>query len=532
MESMKILSAEEMAACDRVTSEQFGISLNTLMQAAGAAVARFALLRHPRAARVLVLCGRGNNGGDGMVAAQALAASGRRVTAILLSAEDGLREELKELWSGLKADGRVRLFACSEEAALQKLLDDCADAELVIDAMVGTGLRAPLRGLALCAVQWLRRQALPVLAVDLPSGWDADESHAELAAPADAVVTFTAPKLAHALGQLTRRWSDPVVVAAIGSPPEAIQTNSGLHWTGAAKAIFETARAADAHKGSFGHVLVAGGSAGKAGAVAMAAMAAMRTGAGLVTAAVPEPTLPLVAGFAPEMMTVPLAAGATALLERKTVLAIGPGLGTDASAEAALRTLLDGCRVPVVIDADGLNLLAREPGWVKKLARGRRLILTPHPGEMARLVGATVAGIEQDRLRVAREYATANGVTLVLKGHRTLVAHADGRVAVNTTGNPGMAKGGSGDILTGMIAAAIAQFPTRLPEAVEAAVCLHGLAGNCAARRLDEHTMLATDTLAALSEAFRLRLTDEDGFVWLQGAGQAVTLAANPERQA
>lgn len=531
MRGMQILTASEMADCDRMTSERYGVPAQALMQAAGEAVARFAAKRYENRRRVLVLCGRGNNGGDGMVAAQALAARGWQVTAILLGDEQGLRADLRARWEDIKSDARLRLVACAEEAALTRLLCDCAEAEWVMDAMVGTGFRGPLRGLPLLAVQWLRAQPIPVLAVDLPSGWDADQSSVKVAAPADAVVTFTAPKPAHALGLLTRRWSDPVVVAGIGSPAEAVRTGSGLHWCGAAKTVFEAARAADAHKGSFGHVLVAGGSVGKSGAAAMAAMAAMRTGAGLVTAAVPETVMALVAGFAPEMMTLSLATDAETLLERKTVLAIGPGLGTDSAAEAALRRLLDQRSLPTVIDADGLNLLAREPGSVKNLARDRRLILTPHPGEMARLTGRTVAEIERDRMSVARAYAEANQVTLVLKGHRTLVAYADGRMAVNTTGNPGMARGGSGDVLTGMIAAAVAQFPDRIDEAVEAAVCLHGLAGDCAAHRLDEHSMLATDILAALSEALRLRLIDGDGFVWLQGAALAEhAMRADAER--
>lgn len=518
---MKILTAAEMAACDRVTSERFGVSQWALMQAAGSAVARYALRHFTGASRIVALCGRGNNGGDGMVAALELAGAGRFVTVALLGDSNGLRAEPARLWNELKDTPGVSRSVFAEEAAQSDWIALLRDADLVVDAVTGTGFRAPLRGLALQLLEALREVSVPVLAVDLPSGWDADAATSTLAFPADAVVTFTAPKPAHVLGHLTRRWSNPVVVAQIGSPPEAVTTTTDLHWAGSAKSIVEAARAVRAHKGSFGHVLVAGGSVGKSGSVAMSAMAAMRSGAGLVTVAAPAAVMAQVAGCAPEMMTMPLDADPCALLERKTVVAIGPGMGTDESAREALWRLLNAKAseaVPLVLDADALNLLSLEPGSVKSLARRHKLVLTPHPGEMARLTGMTVVEIEHDRVGTARRFAREHGVTLVLKGSRTLVAHANGEVAVNTTGNPGMAKGGSGDVLTGILAAMLAQFPGKISQAVEAAVCLHGLAGDIAALRLDEISMLATDTIAALSQTFRLRLVDDDGFVWLQGA--------------
>ena len=510
-----------MATCDRVTSERFGVPQRVLMQAAGVAVARFARQHFPRARRVTVLCGRGNNGGDGMVAACELARAGRMVTVVLLGDPNGLRDEAARLWSALEHVPGVTREVVAEDATRESCEALLRVADLVVDAVTGTGFRPPLRGLALAVVAMLRTASAPVLAVDLPTGWDADAATSTQAFPADALVTFTAPKPAHVLGHLTRRWSDPVVVAQIGSPPEAIATGSGLRWAGASKSMVEAARAVNAHKGSFGHVLLVGGSIGKAGAVAMAAMAALRTGAGLVTVATPTAVQEQVAAYAPEMMTMPLDADACALLERKTVVAIGPGMGTEEQARKTMGRLLDEMEndaVPMVLDADALNLLSAEPGRVKSLAQRHKLVLTPHPGEMARLTGKTVAEVEQDRVGVARRFAQEHGVTLVLKGSRTLVAHADGQVAVNTTGNPGMAKGGSGDVLTGVLAAMLAQFPDKISHAVEAAVCLHGLAADIAARRLDEHSMLATDTIASLSRAFALRLVEEDGWAWLQGA--------------
>ena len=516
---MQILTAEEMSACDRLTSEQFGVSMSQLMEAAGRAVAQFAQRCFPDKTRILVLCGRGHNGGDGMVAARELALAGNAVSVVLLGEEAGLRAEVRNCWHALVSTPGVVASACRTQDELGSLLASNGDAELIVDAIVGTGLQAALRGTPALAVEWLGRVNVPVLAVDLPSGWDADSASAESAAPADAVVTFTAPKLAHALGSgLTRRWSNPVIVAPIGSPCEAVRSQTQLHWTGSAKSIFEKPRAANAHKGSFGHVLVAGGSAGKTGAVAMAAMAAMRTGAGLVTAAAPAAVLDSVTGFAPEMMSLPLESDVAALLERKTVLAIGPGMGTSVAARRIFRELLEACTVPVVIDADGLNLLAQDLSQLSAMRGGKQWILTPHPGEMARLAGISVAELEANRLATARGFASQHQVTLILKGHRTLVAHPDGSVAVNTTGNPGMAKGGSGDVLTGMVAAALAQFPAKPKDAVEAAVHLHGLAGDFAAGQWGEHSLLATDLLHSLPEAIRLR--NADGWSWLQGAAQ------------
>jgi NAD(P)H-hydrate epimerase len=276
----------------------------------------------------------------------------------------------------------------------------------------------------------------------------------------------------------------------------------------------------------------AGGTAGgKSGAPALAALGALRAGAGLVTAAVPAPALALVAAVAPELMTWPLAATAAgcigaenlapetvaALTAGKTVLAIGPGMGQSPETAKFTIGLLSATRIPAVIDADALNILAAEPELLAKLAKGRTLVLTPHPGEMARLAGMSRTEIQANRLVVARRFSQHNGVTLVLKGWRTLIAHPDGRVAVNTTGNPGMAKGGSGDLLTGLIAGLLAQYPDEPARAVEAAVYLHGFAADLAVRCDDEHTLLATDSLPQLARAFRFDSRGQTGYLWLQG---------------
>ncbi len=541
---MHVLSAAEMQACDRATTERFGVPSLLLMRAASSAVATFAQQFLPNARRVTVLCGRGNNGGDGMMTAHLLVQAGLDVTTLLLGTPEELKGDAAHAWRELTSpmQGRAHVIASAADLVRYK---DALDTDLMVDAVLGTGFKPPMKGLALAALEWLRASHAPILAVDLPSGWPADETGGMTAGPvfpADAVITFTAPKPAHVFGQLTRRWDQPIVVAPIGSPEAAIVSTLGIDWSGASLELAQAARAPAANKGNFGHVLVVGGSfgaaGGKAGAPAMTALAALRAGAGLVTAAVPAPALPVVASFTPELMTWPLLATAkgeiaarnlapkqlAAITSGKTVLAIGPGIGQSADSAKFATGLLSSTQIPAVVDADALNILAGKLALIKKLARKgeRTLVLTPHPGEMARLLGATVAEVQANRLETARSFAQRTGATLVLKGARTLIAHSDGRVAVNTTGNPGMAKGGSGDLLTGLIAGMLAQYPHDVPRAVEAAVYLHGLAADFAVSEGDEHTLLATDCLGRLARAFASRAHvfpggGRKGYVWLQG---------------
>jgi len=541
MGGMQVLSAAEMQACDLLTSARYGVSPLKLMETAAWAVSNFARDQFPRARRILVLCGKGNNGGDGMMAARLLADAGLEVTALLLAHASELKAEPAEAWRQLAAAGKCRF----KEIGSAPELNDCSNllqADLIIDAIVGTGFKPPLRGLAMAALEWAMGSQARFLSVDLPSGWGADEAGLDVDGPvfpADAVITFTAPKPAHVFGQLTRAWDQPVVVAPIGSPAEAIASTLGVTWAGAATSLVREPRGAASNKGKFGHVLVVGGSfgsaGGKAGAPAMSALASLRVGAGLVTAAVPAPALNVVSAIAPELMTWPLIATAEGevaeenlgprhlaqLLENKTVLAIGPGLGQSVGTGDFAAGLLRQASIPTVIDADALNLLAARPQLLDEIASlakaGRTFVLTPHPGEMARLAGTTVDEVQAHRLATAIAFAQRHGVTVVLKGARTLIAHPDGSVAVNTTGNPGMAKGGSGDLLTGFVAGLLAQYPGNVPRAVEAAVYLHGLAADLAVRVQNEHTLLATDSLLHLSRAFRFEGCGGNGYVWLQG---------------
>jgi NAD(P)H-hydrate epimerase len=534
---MEILTAEEMGAADS-RSVEAGVAVSALMEAAGAAVARFVLRRYAvdgsAGSSIVVLCGKGNNGGDGLVAARHLEAAGMWVRVALL----GARSEVK----GDAAAALEKVFEVREitdEAGLKAALEGAA---LVVDAVLGTGFKPPMRGLAVTARELLAGMTCPVVAVDLPSGWDADsmEEKAEGTFRADAVVTFAAPKLAHVFGHLTPgKTFGPVVVAGIGTPKDAIVSATGLTWGGASKAIAEKPRAINGNKGRLGHVLIVGGAWGKAGAPSMASVAAMRAGAGLVTAAVPERILPIVAAVAPELMLQgleePRAASGerggerglalelleeeklAALLKGISVVGIGPGLGQEGSTPEVVRKFIERVTLPMVIDADALNAIAERGDWLKQVANGRTVVLTPHPGEMARLVGISVKEVEADRVGLARRFATEHGLTLVLKGWRTLVAHPDGRIAVNTTGNPSMAKGGSGDILTGIVSAMLAQYADDVASAVEAAVFLHGLAGDFACLAQEEHTVLAMDTVGHLWEAFRARVKDEDGLTWVSG---------------
>jgi NAD(P)H-hydrate epimerase len=535
-----------MQACDRATTERFGIPSIQLMRTASSAVAAIARQQFPHARRVTVLCGKGNNGGDGMMAARLLADAGLEVTTLLFGAPEQLTGDAAIAWSELNSLKHGQIHVVTNAKTLAEH-NEALNTDLIVDAVLGTGFKPPLKGLALDALKWMQRGRAPILApilaIDLPSGWPADETSATVAGPvfpADAVITFTAPKPAHVFGQLTGQWDQPVVVAPIGSPDAAIVSALKIDWAGSSLALAQAPRAASANKGSFGHVLVVGGtfgsSGGKAGAPAMTALGAMRAGAGLVTAAVPTPALPVIASFAPELMTWPLAAtrkGQIAvkniekkriaeLIAGKSVLAIGPGLGQGAEVAKFVAGLLGATKIPAVVDADALNILAAKPALIKKLAKGRTMVLTPHPGEMARLLGVTVAEVQAGRLETARKFAQRMGVTLVLKGARTLIARPDGRVAVNTSGNPGMAKGGSGDLLTGLIAGLLAQFPHDPAQAVEAAVYLHGLAADLAVRDGDEHTLLPTDSLTQLARAFQSRAHDfevngKTGYVWLQG---------------
>ncbi len=519
---MKIVSAEEMRAIDRATSERFGVPSLTLMENAGSAVADHVLSHYGSAQRIVVFCGKGNNGGDGFVAARQLHERGKNIRVILLADPTDLRGDAAAMYQKLPAE------AVAVHSGEELSRAGASQADLYVDAILGTGFKPPVKGVYAEAIQLLNRCNAPVVAVDIPSGADADGMAPQqgIVARANSIVTFTAPRPAHVFSLLT---DGPTCVAAIGSPPEAIVSSLRLKVTTAKDiAPLIGPRPANSNKGLYGHVLVVGGSLGKAGAAAMAGISALRAGAGLATVATAKSVLPTVAAFYPELMTEPLpetAAGTIAteaglrideLLKSVTVLAIGPGISRDPHTTTFVRSLVANHKLPMVLDADGLNAFQGHTQEIN--GSGRTLVITPHPGEMGRLAACSTADVQKDRLGVARQFAREHEVIVVLKGNRTLVVQPDGDAWVNTTGNPGMSTGGTGDILTGMVAAMIAQHPTDPMLAVCAAVHLHGLAGDVMRGIMGEHSLVATDLLRGLPDAFeRTRTSARERFACWNG---------------
>jgi len=539
---MKIVTSAEMRAIDRVTTEKFGVPSLTLMENAGSAVAEFALSVYPSARSFGVICGKGNNGGDGFVVARKLHEAGKEVRVLLLADGKDLRGDAAENYNKLALPSKSPPFRKEREKGgatspvtaappfavfkgweEQKSAQTVFACDVLIDAILGSGFRPPVSGVYAEAIAKINAYTAPVIAVDIPSGADADVMGEQTGAVAraDAIVTFTVPRPAHIFGNLT---IGPTIVAPIGSPDAVIQSSLNLNViTPKDIAPLIAPRPRDSNKGMYGHVLVIGGSVGKAGAAAMAGFSALRAGAGLVTVATPTSVLPTVAGFHPELMTEPLAktdAGSISLqalkalervAEKKTVLAIGPGISRHEETAELVRTIVLHSEIPIVLDADGLNAFEGQAKDLNRRVRGERtgtaeknaiLVLTPHPGEMSRLAGLPTAAIQRDRINVARSFAKEHGVILVLKGDRTIVADPSGEAWVNPTGNPGMATGGTGDILTGIVAGMIAQNPDRAFEAVLAAVYLHGLAGDIASESVGEHSLVGTDLVRSLPEAF------------------------------
>ena len=496
----KVLTAAQMNAVDRATIDA-GIPGIILMENAAHRVVellceKFAPLSGQS---VVIVCGKGNNGGDGLAVARLLHVrfQPRELYVVLLVPADQL--------TGDAATNLAMMRACGLEE-YREFGPEMRGATLVVDAVLGTGLRGPATGLALNAIREINlsfRHA-KVVAIDLPSGLSGDSAipPGEFVR-ADATVTFTAPKVCHALPP-ARDFMGELQILPIGSPSSLYQADPAIQLalvTPRSIANIFAKRAPDSNKGRYGHVLLVAGSRGKAGAAAMAGLAALRSGAGLVTIACPADCLDAIAAFAPELMTVPFSDEATIrkLAATRTVAAIGPGIGTSDSTRTLVRNLFRDLPLPMVVDADALNCLAGTD-WS---GAGHLRILTPHPGEMARLAETTVPEIQADRLTAARSMATSRNVTLVLKGHGTLTAFPDGNVWVNPTGSPAMATGGTGDILTGTVAGLLAQFPNEPNFSTAAGVYLHGLAGELAAKHLSEQVVVATDLLHYYAEAIR-----------------------------
>jgi NAD(P)H-hydrate epimerase len=485
------------------------------MENAGLRIARAVKARFPELGRerIVIAAGKGNNGGDGLVVARHLFNAGARPEVLLLAAKDEVKGDAAiNLAVALRMG--IPVAEVRDAAAWRKARTALARASVIVDALLGTGLVKPLDGLYAAAVEDINRSSAFVVAADIPSGLSSDTF--ELIGPcvaADLTVTLAAPKIAHVFPPAADRVGE-LVVAPIGMPP-ALLDDPGLKLElveeAALKGYFAR-RQRDTHKGSYGHVLIFAGSVGKSGAASLAGRAALRMGAGLVTVATAAGVLPSVARTMAELMTEPLAETpertiaaaalprAVALLKGKNSVLVGPGLTTNASTAEFVLGLLAKIKAPCAIDADGLNIVAAR---LEALARLEApAVLTPHPGEFARLTGRPNDEVVRHRLELAPEFAVRNGVAVVLKGYRTLIAFPDGRVFVNPTGNPGMATGGTGDVLGGMIASELAQ-KHDFEGAVLSAVFAHGLAGDIAADRLGERSLVAGDLIRYLPPALK-----------------------------
>ncbi len=509
---MKIVTAEQMKNIDRRAIREFGIPGPVLMENAAAAL----LAEMERffdgltGVKVGVICGKGNNGGDGLALARRLSIRGVPVRVALLAPFSSVSGEAKINLSILrKTDVEIL-----PNASTRKISDVISWSDVLVDAMLGVGLSSPLKGIYAQAVEQINSSGRPVVAVDIPTGIDADTG-AVMGAAVLADLTVTMAFLKRGLVLYPgAHFAGTIRVADIGIPSAVVERekitvrllNQGYAWAGIRH------RYPDTHKGDYGHLMVLAGSPGKAGAAVMAARGAIRTGAGLVSVATPNSIVPIIQQQIFEAMCIPSAEGTDGTIgigaegellkaaEKMSACAIGPGLSTHYETVQVVRNLIQRFAIPMVIDADGLNAIAGSVNVLKKVKAPA--ILTPHPGEMGRLAGLSSVDVQKDRIKIASDFAVKYKVILVLKGAGTVVAGPDGEVFISTTGNAGMATGGTGDVLTGMIGSLLAQdYP-----AIQAAclgVYLHGLAGDLAAKEKGEMGMIAGDLIEKIPEAIK-----------------------------
>ncbi len=515
---MNIVTAAQMQALDRRTIHEANVPSLTLMERAGQQTVGvmeevFGPLKHRS---IVVVCGKGHNGGDGLVIARLLTQRKAAVRVILLHPVSDLAADTKTMYRRfVRVAGSRALCTATSPAQGNHLHKALAGAELIVDALLGTGLSSPVTGLHAEAIEAMTRADRPIVAVDLPSGLHADSGAIlGVATRAALTVTFGLPKLGLYLGAGIDH-AGTIYVADIGIPPEysAAVSAPAVLLTAETVAALLPVRPLAAHKGTFGHLGLIAGSVGKTGAAALAARAAVRTGAGLVTVATPAGANATLESKLLEAMSCPVPETpdhtlALASLEpllrfadHKTALAIGPGLGLHPETVQVVQTLLTRITVPCVLDADALNALAPAAAhWPQAKAP---LVVTPHPGEMARLSGIESGqAVNRDRLGVAQQFARTHQVFVVLKGARTIVAHPDGRLAICPTGNPGMATGGTGDVLTGIIGGLLAQGLTPW-DAACAGTYLHGLAGDLGAAQQGRAGLIAGDLVDHLPAAIR-----------------------------
>jgi ADP-dependent NAD(P)H-hydrate dehydratase / NAD(P)H-hydrate epimerase len=507
---MYIVTSGEMQAMDRATIQVFGIPGRVLMENAGREAVRVFLSHFSAEARqgVGVVAGRGNNGGDGCVIARYLAQKGYSVTVFLLSAAGAVQGDAAANLKLLEPL-EVPIIEIPDEKTFAQQRRRMRAIAVWVDAIFGTGLKAEIRGLFRKAIEFINQSNRPVFAVDIPSGLSADSGQpCGASIRAQVTATFGYAKVGHVVHP-GAEYTGRLEVVDIGVPPHIADRIGPKHFLLTPEDVrsYLPLRPADTHKGRSGHLLVVAGSPGKTGAAAMTAFSALRVGAGLVTIGVAEGLNPVMEALVLEAMTAPLPDNGGGVLgmnardvilslaQGKSCLALGPGLGPAPETGRLIRNLVHSSPIPLVIDADGLNHLAGETELLKNLAFP--VVLTPHPGEMARLLGTTPRVVQGDRIACARDFATSMNLHVVLKGARTVIAHPDGAVFINPTGNPGMASGGMGDVLTGAIAGLIAQG-IRPELAARAGVFLHGAAADSLARSLGPWGYLAGEVMNAL----------------------------------
>ncbi len=507
---MKLLKAEQMKEIDRRASHEYLIPSIVLMENAGlrAMDTIVNILDDLIGCKIIILAGRGNNGGDGLVIARHLINAGAQVATFLLGVPEDLTPDAAANYQILqKMNGSIYPLRSTED--LEQLMLKMLAAEMIIDALYGIGFKGSLNPLESQVANLVNWSQARVLAIDIPSGVEADSGkvHGE-AIKADYTVTFAAPKLGMIM-EPGRDYVGTLTVADISIPQALLadeKYNISLLMESLIKHHFKPRRV-ESHKGSYGHAMVIGGSPGMSGAPLMASWAALRSGAGLVTVAVPEALLSIADAAVPEIMSrglpqtdtggISIAAGSVIedLMEKATVACIGPGMSLYSEGKAVLIRVLEKAQIPLLIDADGLNALQGDLAILRD--RQQPVVLTPHPGEMSRLTGLSVGEIQAQRLDISQHYASEWGVTLVLKGNNTVIASPSGQLCVNMNGNPGMATAGSGDVLGGIITGLIAQGLT-VNDAALAGVYLHGRAGDQAALQTGQRALTATDIIHSL----------------------------------
>ncbi len=508
---MKVATAEQMQELDRKAMEAYRIPGIVLMENAGRGATEVISKTFPDLQRkkIAIIAGKGNNGGDGFVIARHLLNQGISVKVFLLTDPKALRGDAETNFHiFLRMKGEV--IPASSSKDYQKVKKDLEKFDLLIDGIFGTGLDAEVRGYYREVIDHLNTLQKPIVAIDIPSGLDANTGKPlGTAVRASLTVTFGLPKIAHLVSP-GLDYVGLVKVIDIGIPRRLVEEeeiHTHLLEGDEIKKWISSPRRPDSHKGDYGHLLIIAGSVGKTGAAAMAGEAALRMGAGLVTLAIPKSLNAIMEIKLTEVMTEPLPETPKQTLslrayntilrlcENKKAVIIGPGIGTFKETQTLILKLVKTLNLPIVLDADGLTALATQPKILP--STNRSLILTPHPGEMARLVRSTVKEVQENRIGMSRNFSQANHVHLLLKGHRSLIATPKGEVFINPTGNPGMASGGTGDVLTGMIGGLICQGLDILTS-LQIAVYLHGWAGDEVAREKGERSLVATDLIGKI----------------------------------